>query len=102
MVLSSSNTPRLFIITDRKDEKELQLSPNDQDWEGKLGITMDIYPLYNECAADCALTAGCSANLSLLSAANIKCRRKYDKAAITIRSAAVQSITSDQSKRYQV
>lgn len=36
MVLSSSNTPRLFIITDRKDEKELQLSPNDQDWEGKL------------------------------------------------------------------
>lgn len=57
MVLSSSNTPRLFIITDRKDEKELQLSPNDQDWEGKLGITMDIYPLYNECAADCVLTA---------------------------------------------
>lgn len=50
MVLSSSNTPRLFIITDRKDEKELQLSPNDQDWEGKLGITMDIYPLQRVCS----------------------------------------------------
>lgn len=52
MVLSSSNTPCLF-ITDRKDENELQLSPDDQGWEGKLVDAMDIYPLYNGCAAGC-------------------------------------------------
>lgn len=54
MVLSSSNTPCLF-ITDRKDENELQLSPDDQGWEGKLVDAMDIYPLYNGCAAGCVL-----------------------------------------------